>query len=379
MNRSLLLFEAGIKSPYTKKNYRIWLDQFLQFTKVTEHDALVTLKDSALQVMLEDYLFHLKKTVSPNSIPPKFASLELFFAMNDKVLNFKKIKKMFPEKIKKSGFEAWTTKDIQKMLLVCNTKRQRAIILFLATTGVRLGVLPDLRMKHIKTKEEQYKKVTVYEGAKEEYVTFLTPEATKALDEYLDERRKDGETISDSSYIFRKRYQVGRGKPHNMSNNSLADIISRIIRNSGLIREKDGKRFNVQINHGFRKRYATILKLISDVNQNIAEKLLGHKNGLDGVYFVPTEEELFEEFKKAIPELTVNDSERKSFMIKKLEEEKLQLEKREKDIQTLRENDEIKNDVIANLSDQLTIVITEINELKKQQKQNSNNLSKTTN
>lgn len=345
MSRSLLLFEAGIKSQYTKKNYRIWLDQFLQFTKVTEHDALVTLKDSALQVMLEDYLFHLKKTVSPNSIPPKFASIELFFAMNDKVLNFKKIKKMFPEKIKKSGFEAWTTKDIQEMLLVCNTKRQRAIILFLSSTGVRLGVLPDLRMKHIKTKEENCKKVIVYEGAKEEYMTFLTPEASKALDEYLDERRNDGEVISDSSYVFRKRYQVGRGKPHNMSNNSLADIISRIIRNSDVTREKNGKRFNIQINHGFRKRYNTILKLISDVNQNIAEKLLGHKNGLDGVYFVPTEEELFREFKKAIPELTIDSSARLEVRLDLAEKAKIEAEKTIPDL--IKEAvDRMKNDLI---------------------------------
>lgn len=346
MKRSLLLFEAGIKSQYTKKNYRIWLDQFLKFSKVTEHDILITLKDSELQVMLEDYLFYLKKTVSSNSIPPKFASLELFFAMNDKVLNFKKIKKMFPEKTKKSGFEAWTTKDIQKMLLVCNTKRQRAIILFLSSTGARLGVLPDLRIKHIKTKEESYKKIIIYEGEKEEYMTFLTPEASQALDEYLDERRKDGEIISDSSYVFRKRYQVGSGKPHNMSNNSLADIISRIIRNSGIIREKDGKRFNIQINHGFRKRYATILKLVSDVNQNIAEKLLGHKNGLDGVYFVPTEEELFEEFKKAVPELIINDAERLRARNNELEAEKTELDKEKIKVMNLKSDlEKLKSDL----------------------------------
>ena len=34
------------------------------------------------------------------------------------------------------------------------------------------------------------------------------------------------------------------------------------------------------------------------MNYNVAEKLMGHKNGLDGVYFVPTLEELFAEFKK---------------------------------------------------------------------------------
>ena len=32
---------------------------------------------------------------------------------------------------------------------------------------------------------------------------------------------------------------------------------------------------------------------------------MGHKNGLDGVYFVPTLEELFAEFKKVMHKLEV--------------------------------------------------------------------------
>ena len=34
---------------------------------------------------------------------------------------------------------------------------------------------------------------------------------------------------------------------------------------------------------------------------------MGHKNGLDGVYLTPTKNELFEEFQKAIVDLTISN------------------------------------------------------------------------
>jgi len=55
--------------------------------------------------------------------------------------------------------------------------------------------------------------------------------------------------------------------------------------------------YDKSLAHGFRKRFNTILKLNNEVNSNIAEKLMAHKRGLDGHYFVPTIEECFEEFK----------------------------------------------------------------------------------
>ena len=44
---------------------------------------------------------YLKQTVSTNSIPIYFAPIELFCVMNDVELNFKKIRKLFPDKVKK--------------------------------------------------------------------------------------------------------------------------------------------------------------------------------------------------------------------------------------------------------------------------------------
>ena len=61
----------------------------------------------------------------------------------------------------------------------------------------------------------------------------------------------------------------------------------------------------MQADHGFRKRFNTILKLDNTINYNIAEKLMGYKNGLDGVYFTPTLGELLAEFRKVMHKIKV--------------------------------------------------------------------------
>lgn len=78
----------------------------------------------------------------------------------------------------------------------------------------------------------------------------------------------------------------------------------RIVSKS-VIRHKQDYRYDVQVDHGFRKRFNTILKLDNSVNHNIAEKLMGHKSDLDGTYLIPTLDELFSEFKKIICKLEV--------------------------------------------------------------------------
>jgi len=62
---------------------------------------------------------------------------------------------------------------------------------------------------------------------------------------------------------------------------------------------------------------------------------MGHKNGLDGVYYNPTVEKRFEEFQKAMPQLIIDDSERLAEEKKKLEKEKSKLEKNQEKIYEL--------------------------------------------
>ena len=69
-----------------------------------------------------------------------------------------------------------------------------------------------------------------------------------------------------------------------------------------MIRNKCQYRYDIQADHGFRKRFNTILKLNNSINYNITEKLMCHKNGLM-VHLVSTIDELFVEFKKAISDI----------------------------------------------------------------------------
>ena len=151
------------------------------------------------------------------------------------------------------------------------------------------------------------KAVYLYAGFNEEYFSFLTPEALTFLEDYHQERKNDGEIFDDETPIFRLEYQLGPGPVKQMDSRCAMKITNRIIKASGIQRKKQGNAFEIQINHGFRKRFNTILKM-TGVNYSIAEKLMGHKTGLDNVYFKPTVEECFKEFRKSIPELSIDDS-----------------------------------------------------------------------
>ncbi|MGB6463675.1 MAG: hypothetical protein WBF38_05575 [Nitrosotalea sp.] len=167
MQRSLLRFHHAIKSEATRGRYQYRLDKFLEFVKLKEADDLLQLKESFLQELTEDYLFYLKNAVSPNSIASYMAPLELFFAMNDKNLNWKKIKKMYPARIKRTGSEAYSTDDIKQMLHQTKSKRLIAMIHFLASSGCRVGVLSELKMKHVMDMES-CKAFHIYENTNEE-------------------------------------------------------------------------------------------------------------------------------------------------------------------------------------------------------------------
>ena len=76
-------------------------------------------------------------------------------------------------------------------------------------------------------------------------------------------------------------------------------------------REKHGtNRYDLAVCGGYRKRFDTIVKGNSDIPYAYAEKLMDHKNRLEANYFKPTREQLFEQYKKAIPELIFDEAEK---------------------------------------------------------------------
>jgi integrase len=72
----------------------------------------------------------------------------------------------------------------------------KVVILLLASTGIRIGALPALRLRNLERINDDYYKLTVYETYNQEYITLCTPECTKAIDNYLDMRLAYGEIRS---------------------------------------------------------------------------------------------------------------------------------------------------------------------------------------
>lgn len=303
----------------------------MSFFHAKDYDELAAIPQEKLQIMMEDYVMHLKKIISPNTINLPIAAVKAFLDCNDVELRWSKIKRLKPARVKKTGGEAWLTDEITTMLSFTTDLRTKTLVHFLASSGIRIGALEDIKMKHLKQMDD-CKSILVYDGTTEEYVTFLTPEASLIFDDYLQKREADGERLTPESPAFRSSYQLGFAKVKPSTTNALQEIIRTLVLKSGLrINQiKIGKRYNKQTDHGFRKRFNTILKTIHDMNISLAEKMMGHSVtvALDNVYLDPTIEQLFQEFKKAIPELTIDDSQRLKFKNEKQSQKITQLEEK---------------------------------------------------
>jgi len=223
MQRSLLIFENSIKSPVTFKKYIYYLDVFLKFYHIKDFDSLASISLEKAQIMIEDYVMDLKKRVNPNSVPTYVQPIQTFFDVNDVELKWKKIHRLFPAKIKSTGKKAYTNHEIQKMLDHATTLRNKVIIHFLASTGCRIGALPDLKIRNLKRMDNDSHAVLIYEDSIEEYWTFLTPEASSVFDEYLQIRKQNGERLDGNSPVFRTDYQLGIEKVTPMTKKVLID------------------------------------------------------------------------------------------------------------------------------------------------------------
>ena len=277
------------------------INQFKKFTGIHDENQWLKIPTKDLQTVLENYILYLRQTTNPNSIPSKFMGIKHFCVMNRISLNWEIIHKMFPQRQKTQALRSYTAKEIRQILSNTKNLRDSALIHFLASTGARIGVFDhELSINHIKKMPHGCNAIKLYAGHVEEYWSFLTPQASKALNAYHRYRKQHGEIFCDNAPIF----ATMRNRHVQLGWSGARSVVFRTVSKS-ITRHKENSRYEVQADHGFRKRFNTILKINNSVNYNIAEKLMGHKNGLDGVYFTPTVGELFAEFKKIMHKIEV--------------------------------------------------------------------------
>ena len=92
--RSILIFNHAISTEATRKCYLNEVKRFKEFYNIRDFDSLASTEPKKLQVMIEDYIMSRSRKVERSSLSHSLSALDLFFSMNDVLLNFKKIKKL---------------------------------------------------------------------------------------------------------------------------------------------------------------------------------------------------------------------------------------------------------------------------------------------
>ena len=309
---------ASMKSPASKKTYEVNFHRFLKFTGMKNGQQILDTSQKKLTELVIGYVLQLAKEVNPNTVPTYLATVRSFLEIHDIDLKWKKIKKFYPERIKISGQNAYSTEQVGKMLSVTKKLQHRALIHFHASTACRTGGIYDIQTKRplclgdLRDMPHGCQQVRFYTDTIKEYISFLTPEAATALEEYLKLRRTNGEILTDESPVFITIHGTA------MEPDDVKQIMKRIANEANVRGQLKNGRYPVQLMHGFRKRWNTIMKLNNSVNDNAIEKMMGHENGLDGTYLQITDERLFEEFYKGITDLTVDSAARDKIQIREL-------------------------------------------------------------
>jgi integrase len=309
-----------------------------------------------VQDQIIEYLIQLKNP--PHSLryatrSQYLAAIMTFYDLNEVVLNKKKIYRYLGEEERPIENRGYTTEEISKMLEACD-ERARAIILLLASTGVRIRAIIDLKLEDlVKNTEFGLYQVRVYSDSNQRYLTFTTPEAAKAIDVYLQYRERYGERLIPKSSLFRDQFDredvasIHDAKPLKLR--TVERLISRTVEKSGIrtveriteLHSEKGKiRKNVKLTAGFRKFFDTQL-IYCRVEPRTKELFMGHSIGLDDHYFTPVETYVLQEYLKAVDNLTINEENRLRIKLDDLtkkndEIETMELKHRE-DIKSMRE------------------------------------------
>ena len=231
-------FISSIDSPITKRCYRYWLAYFMKFLHCTDYDALSKIEPRKIEGFIRDYIVYMRedKKFAPATISGRIAAISHFLEMNDVHINRKKIKKYKGKHRSKVEDRPYQREEIKKLIELAPL-RDKAIICLLASSGMRRGALPRLRLRDIE-RIDKYNlyKFTVYKNESESYITYCTPECTKLIDEYIQYRSSLGEKLNPNTPLFRQIFdsvlQINRPLP--IGEYAISRMISRLLKDSSL-------------------------------------------------------------------------------------------------------------------------------------------------
>lgn len=199
-------FYDSLKSPKTKYIYSFYLKTFMKFHKIEEGNYAALFENPEQKI--KDYLIAASKKDYAIAHFRIMISCLNFYSMNDyDEIKWAKLKRFIGETKPKHQDRAYTHDEILTMVNAAGSLKMKAIILLMASSGLRKSAIPILRCSHLQKKGDLYK-ISVYEGEKGKghYTCYCTPETATARDTYLRYRSRCGERINGDSPLFRQDF-----------------------------------------------------------------------------------------------------------------------------------------------------------------------------
>lgn len=319
-------------------------------------------------------------------------AIKLFCEMSDIAVAWKKINRGLPKIRRFADDRAPTIEEIQN---ICDypDRRIKGIVSTMASSGIRLGAWDYLRWGHIKPVNKEGKilaaRIVIYHGDEEEYFSFITAEAYHHLEQWIEYRGECGEKINNDTWVLRQLWNTKHGHfhhgtikaPKKLKSSGVKRLIEDALWTQGIRKKSTLKRnrYEFQTDHGLRKWFKTRCEIAGMKSINI-EKLMGHSIGISDSYYRATEDELLDDYLKAIPFLTIGTENRLQMQMEQVLEQskdndasiKSQLYEKDQKIAVLTQGNLSNTDAIAALSDQVLELVKEIEILKKEKTADDN-------
>src|SRR5215469_6941645 len=348
------------------------IDDLLLKIKIGEQDAYN---------LLNCYAAHLKNcNISAVTLKQRIVTVKNFFEYNDIDISPRrfKIKVKLPKIVRKKK-EALSKEEIIEILNVCDNIRLRTYVTLLAATGMRAVEALSIRIKDIDF-DSNPAKVKIrgeYTKTKVDRIIFLTEELTQQLKSWLDYKhrtrrvcyqdKQNGKTITeyrtpdkkDTDLVFAVYQDRNMPNPDQLYDDLRRSFASTLDRSGKGDREDDNPRRREITIHSFRRFVKTT---ISDLGYaDFSEWFIGHSGS---TYWTKKDSEKAEIFRKIEPYLTFLN-------IPQLERQGADIQTKVEELemvnQSLRNRDRLKDDAIAQLSDQIMALSTRLQEIERRQ------------
>ena len=268
----------------TRKNYALGLERFCEYIEKNPdeiiYEYLAAIKVDVNQGVTDwnDNLALFvswvidKYGLSRSRAKDHFAAVKSFFDNNVAI----KLTARTPEAYSKEKLPT-TIEEIRDKILSHADMQETFIILFLKDSGVSQAEALRFNVGDIKDLKNGFGYMRVFrikEGV--DYETFIGPNAMKAMRQYLDFRRREGENVTNDSPLMTKKNKLGE----RLTRSLISWQLKRL-----------GKKAGVELStHRLRKCFETFLAL-AKVHPIILKYWMGHKvkhgRDIEARYIIP--------------------------------------------------------------------------------------------